>query len=190
MSAAGEEHYPASSTYGIRVQNSYQYTKLATVFENGWGTQTGQFAFGLPTAVGDVPKTGSASYDAKVWGQGSTPALQGGQYYEVTGTARLNFDFAAGALNGYMQTSLTGPTGSFDAPRYDFAQTVYSAGSTTFSGNFLVPGSSADSHFSGQFNGPQAAELMADWRAPFADPTAPSGALWGTMSGVWIGKRQ
>ena len=188
-----DEHYPASGLYGVRIQKDlpYAYTKYATVFENGWGAILDEFAFGLPTATGDVPKTGSASYDAKVWGTGTgAGAVAGsGTYYDVTGMAKLSFDFGAGSLSGYMTTTLTGPTGIFTTPRYDFTQTVYAAGSTTFSGNFIVPGSSEDAYFSGQFNGPQAAELMASWRAPFADPTAPNGPLWGTMRGVWIGKK-
>ncbi|HYI43310.1 MAG TPA: hypothetical protein VD768_06785, partial [Sphingomicrobium sp.] len=84
---------------------------------------------------------------------------------------------------------LTGPLGTtFDAPRYEFADTVFSVGSTTFSGNFAAPGASADSFFSGRFNGPQAAELMAHWRAPFIDTTGQP-FIYGTMSGIWIGRR-
>jgi hypothetical protein len=193
-SSAVDEHYPGSSSYGVRLQKDlpYQYTKLATVFENGWGMPLEQFAFGLPTAAGDVPKTGSASYDAKVWGTGTGAGAGAGTgaYYDVTGAAKLSFNFGAGTLAGYMDTTIIGPTGSFTNPRYDFAQTVYSVGSTTFSGSFLVPGSTAGSSFSGQFNGPGAAELMASWGAPFVDPTAPNGPAWGTMNGVWIGKKQ
>lgn len=192
-SAKFDEHYPASGAYGLRIEKDlpYQHTKLGSLLENAWGGVTGRLAFGMPTAAGDVPTTGSASYTANLWGTGTgAGAVPGsGTYYEVTGTAKLSFDFGAGILAGHMQPKLTGPTGAFDTPRYDFAQTLFAAGSRTFSGSFAVPGSTASSQFSGQFTGPQAAELMASWRAPFADPTAPNGPAWGTMSGLWIGKK-
>ena len=34
--------------------------------------------------------------------------------------------------------------------------------------------------------GPQAAEVMASWQAPYKDPIAGG---WGTMNGVWIAKK-
>lgn len=190
-SARAEEHYPQDSGYGVRLPKDlpYKYTNLATVFENAWGMPIGQFAFGVPTASDDVPTTGSGSYDAQIWGTGMTPKLSPGQEYEVRGAARLNFDFGKGSLSGYMQPTLTGPNGTFTAPQYTFAQTVFSVGSTTFSGAFIVPGSSAESLFRGLFTGPQAAELMAKWQAPFLDSTAKDPSVWGTMSGVWIGKK-
>jgi hypothetical protein len=30
---------------------------------------------------------------------------------------------------------------------------------------------------------------MAQWNAPFADPTAQNGPVWGAMSGIWVGKK-
>lgn len=188
-SSTGGEHYSPDSSYFINFDNlPYHYTTRASVRENGFGFEIGQFAFGVPTAAGDVPTTGAATFGADVWGTGTNPELSGGTYYEVTGEAHLDFDFGAGDLSGYMDTSLVGPTGAFAAPRYDFTQTIFAVGSTDFSGSFIVPGSTADSYFTGQFTGPQAAELMAQWQAPFVDTT--SGApVWGTMTGFWIGKR-
>ncbi len=167
----------------------YKYTKLASVYDNGWGMPIGQFAFGTPTMSGSVPTTGSATYDAKVWGTGTAPYVSAGQEYDVSGTALLNFNFGSGALSGSMQVDLTGPAGRFSAPTYNFAQTVYSSGSTSFSGSFMVPGSSTSSQFSGQFTGPGADELMAQWSAPFVDPTRSGTPVEGTMTGVWIGQR-
>lgn len=186
---ADGNYYPSSGSFGVNLHAElpYQYTKLATVFENGWGTTVGQFAFGVPTTAGEIPASGSASYDARVWGTGRTPDLQQGQYYDVLGTAKLNFDFAAGTLAGSMQNSVVGPYGSFSTPVYEFSQTAYSKSGGTFSGSFAVPNSSASSHFQGQFTGPNAAELMAQWSAPFFDTARTGGAVQGTMSGVWIG---
>lgn len=72
-----------------------------------------------------------------------------------------------------------------DFGQFDFKQTVYSAGSATFSGKFVVPGlPNADSSFNGNFTGPDAAELMARFITPVQ-----RGDVQQTISGVWIGKK-
>jgi hypothetical protein len=69
---------------------------------------------------------------------------------------------------------------------YRLTDIAYSAGGTAFSGKFAVPGASApDGFFEGFFTGPQAAELMVRWQAPFLHAELKT---WGTMFGVWIGK--
>lgn len=142
------------------------------------------FAYGVPTAVGDMPKTGTATYDAKVFGITTT-----GVGYDITGDAHLAFDFGAGSLAGYMRARLFSDWDGVDLalPQYDFTETVYSAGSTTFSGKFNIPNAPTDSAFQGQFTGPNAAELIAGWRAPYLDPFDKS---WKSAAGVWIGKKQ
>ena len=160
----------------------YSYTSWGT-----WGAfapnpdslQSGVFVYGIPTAATDVPLSGSASYGAKVVGQTSN-----GNY--VDGTAALNFNFAAGTLTGNMTPEYC-PWDCVSLGRYDFTQTVYAAGSPNFSGQFNVPGSSGPSSFEGSFTGPQATELMARWQAPFLNPDS---NVWGTMFGIWIGKKQ
>ena len=72
-----------------------------------------------------------------------------------------------------------------DFGKYDFTQTVYSSGSTTFSGKFVVPGlPNADSSFAGVLTGPGAAEPMARFQAPYL-----FNGQQGTMFGVWVGKK-
>lgn len=144
----------------------------------------GVFAYGIPTAPGDVPVIGSASYGAEI--QATMNAGTDSAYW-VGGSATLQFNFADGALSGSMHPEIfDGFNGIFvDFGVYDFTQTVYSTGSTSFSGKFIVPGlPGADSFFNGVFTGPGAAELMARFQAPFVQ----SGQQ-GTLSGVWIGKK-
>ena len=107
----------------------------------------------------------------------------------MSGDAILDFDFARGRLTGYIDPTV--PEGGWfgldwDAlGRYEFAQTVFNAGSTGFSGKFLAPDQTTPSgSFSGIFTGPAAAELMARFEAPFA-----VGDLSGSMIGFWIGKK-
>jgi hypothetical protein len=148
------------------------------------GPHSGLFAFGVPTAAGDVPTAGTGIYDALV--EGVTTDDGAG----IGGQAHLVFDFGAGTLSGYMDPRYgdfsVWSDGTTYLGRYGFTQTVYSAGSTIFSGKFDVLGSTADSFFQGQFTGPQAAELMARWRAPYRNPVTQE---WGTMFGIWAGRK-
>lgn len=144
----------------------------------------GIFAYGIPTAPGDMPTAGSASYTAQIVGtMGPNTYPPNG----VGGDVNLLFNFAAGTLSGSMHPQIVdGFDGIFvDFGKYDFTQTVYSTGSTSFSGKFIVPGlPSADSSFEGQFTGPGAAELMSRFRAPFR-----LNGNDGVISGIWIGKK-
>jgi hypothetical protein len=138
----------------------------------------GVFAYGIPTSAADVPTAGSASYNGEV--RGLTDHGWG-----VGGTVFLSFNFGAGTLSGHMQPLIAEwdpvPLGT-----YTFRDTVYSAGSTKFSGAFQVADTTGASSFSGSFTGPGAAELMASWQAPFIDP---SSKREGRMAGAWIAKK-
>jgi hypothetical protein len=144
--------------------------------------QEGYLAYGIPTLAGDVPITGSATYSAQVMG-----SIGANFFVPVSGTADLSFDFGAGKLTGSMHAGIFDYFDGFvmDFGKYEFTQTNYSTGSTTFSGKFVVPGApNADSSFSGMFTGPAAAELMARFEAPYVHD-----GQQGTMSGIWVGKK-
>ena len=180
-SSSTSENHRGPSGYYISLSKNlpYQYTNVAYHLDRQFGDVVGEFAYGIPTAGGDVPLTGSASYSAKI---------AGGSGYGVDGEAKLSFNFGAGSLTGYMHPILSDAWFTYDYGQYNFTQTVYSTGSTSFSGKFIVPdgGSTADSGFNGRFTGPDAAELMAEWHAPFRDPYS---LQWINISGLWIGKK-
>lgn len=138
----------------------------------------GVFAYGIPTAAGDVPTTGSGTYATKIVGQ--TADL--GSY--VGGNASLTFDFARGTLAGVMNPEISDGWDPVPLGTYSLAQTVFGIGNTTFSGSFTGPLDGGS--FEGRFTGPQAAELFAKWQAPYRSPFDQS---TGTMFGVWVGKR-
>lgn len=144
----------------------------------------GDFAYGLPTAAGDMPRSGTARYEAVVRGRTAVTGTRPPDF--IGGTARLVFDFGTGSLTGSMRP-IFWDWDPYELGVYEFTQTVYSPGSTLFSGKFAVPGSTADSFFEGRFTGPQAAELMGRWQAPFLNPV---NKQWSTMFGVWAGKKQ
>ncbi|KUO54695.1 MAG: hypothetical protein APF82_08710 [Sphingomonadales bacterium BRH_c42] len=149
-------------------------------------TSGGIFAFGIPTAASDVPVTGSAKYTAHVAGQGMIAGWRGP--IAIGGKAELNFDFSRGTLTGFMDPTLMDDWGPTPLGHYTFVDTVHGVGSPTFSGLLAIDGTNQPSGFLGRFTGPGAGELMASWFAPFFDPWGDPGA-WGTMSGVWVGKK-
>lgn len=154
------------------------------------GHNDGVFAYGTPTGARAVPITGSASYNGEIRGltngEPFSPTSGVGPVLDVVGTVSLSFDFRAGTLSGEMKPQLAPIWDLEPLGTYAFRDTVYSTGSPTFSGAFDVPGSSAKSWFTGSLTGPQGQELMANWLAPFRHPN--TGGL-GTMSGVWVAKR-
>ena len=185
-----------SETQNVRVtldwpaSSPYTYTNFGSWLGAApMGENVGVFAYGIPTAASDMPVTGTASYNGEI--RGITSGMTGGggpvgAILDVWGTVSLSFDFAAGTLSGNMKPEIAPVWDAVSLGTYTFRDTVYSPGSTTFSGAFNAPGSSAPSSFSGSFTGPQAAELMARWHAPFIFPGTGQAS---TMSGVWIAKR-
>jgi len=84
----------------------------------------------------------------------------------VEGTVNLNFDYAKGTLAGSMTVALNafGPTAPIGT--FAFTDTVYSAGSTTYSGKFDTA-AAGNNFFLGKFTGPQAQETIGAWALPF-----------------------
>ena len=146
----------------------------------------GLFAYGIPTKPGEMPTSGTATYTAEVRGTSNQPYPGSGDTLwldSITGSALLRFNFGAGTLEGEMNPALC-PWDCYSLGTYSFIQTVYSSGSTSFSGQFAINGEAVPSWFEGSFNGPQASELMARWQAPYTYEGAA-----GTMGGIWIGTR-
>lgn len=142
----------------------------------------GWLAFGVPTAEGAVPVTGSASYTALA--RGSDVDRNG----MISGIASLLFSFGSGDLSGHLDLDYSpfgGMGEAYSLGRFEFSNTVYSSGSTTYSGELTQAGL-ANGSFSGQFTGPAAEELIGQWSAPFVDPISNATS---TMIGAWVGRR-
>lgn len=160
-----------------------QYTSMAQWMEPkaDWWHVTGLFVYGIPTAAGDMPVTGSADYSGTISG------ITNGGTSLVFGSIDFSFDFGAGTLSGKMEPFYAPVYDDIGLGTYTFTNTVYSTGSTSFSGSFIAPpGADGPSSFEGTFNGPKAVELMGSWKAPFKDPVD---GTTGTMSGVLGGSR-
>jgi hypothetical protein len=159
------------------------YTTYALYGSTYLGGPFGFVAFGTPTPQSGVPVLGSASYNATV--EGAT--LDAGDY--VKGNATLQFNFAAGTLSGHFDPViydlLAYGEGGLSLGHYDFTNTIYSTGSTSFSGDLVQAGLSEHGSFNGLFTGPGAEELMARWTAPYTNPNT---HLNSQIFGIWVGK--
>ena len=143
----------------ISRSEGYKYSELAGWYD-GLG-RIGEIAFGSATPSGQVPVSGSATYQGIVGGTSdivTSDAFDGYYRMPISGTVQLGFDFAKGSLQGSMDLSQVGS--------FDFTQTVFSAGSTTYSGKFDTK-VAGDNYFLGQFTGPNAEETIGAWALPF-----------------------
>ena len=143
----------------------------------------GTFAYGIPTAAGDIPLVGTASYQGEVSGH-----LADAYNTFLGGSVNLNFDFAAGTLGGDIDLyTYDFYYDSFDIPRLTFSETLFAAGSQTFSGKFDQAGVSRGTSFQGQFTGPGAVELLSSFKGEVMEPGTDT---WHPMGGVWIARKQ
>jgi hypothetical protein len=155
-------------------------------------------SFGIGTPASAVPISGTATYDGQMLG---LVDVQSPDYYHplfTYGTVQLNFDFGAGTLAGNLHPSVV-VFQEYDQPyslvqdlgTYAFRDTVFSAGSTTFSGT-LDTNLAGPNAFSGQFTGPHAEEMIGKWNLPFiwnGYGSIPGDGQVHAAWGVMIGKR-
>ena len=126
-------------------RSNLQYSALLEWFTDN---VSGFSAIGVATLPGNVPITGSASYSGSILGASSelqfdkwealwSPAL-------VTGSINLSFDFGGGTLSGKI-SPVVHLDGDYFLATLNFTNTVYSSGSTTFTGAFATgwPGRTA-----------------------------------------------
>jgi C-lobe and N-lobe beta barrels of Tf-binding protein B len=149
--------------------SNLQYSSLL-----GWSadTSSGFSAIGVATLPGGVPTTGSASYAGSLLGASSETAVDPWEAVTypgpIGGTISLNFNFGSGSLSGEINPTLF-LRETYTLPSLTFKDTVYSVGSTSFSGQFTtaIPGLNS---FSGLFTGPHAEELIGNFAFPYKSP--------------------
>jgi hypothetical protein len=168
-----------SGIYNLWLKSGdYDYSRLLSYFDGATG---GNQAIGLATPAGGVPLTGSATYAGDLLGQTSENHPDGSNL-GVEGSIHLSFDFGGGSLSGSITPDLHQ---GYDLGTIDFTNTVYSAGSTTFSGKFDTDGTGVNS-FSGLFTGPAAQELIGNFAFPYKSPID---GLSYQADGAFVGKK-
>lgn len=163
-------------------QSGLTYTSSGSWSSNGdqGPRRQGLFAYGLPTAAGTMPISGTASYVANVDGYTRTNNF-------IWGSADFQFDFGAGSLAGGMTLQADDGWDIVPLGRFSFIETVYGSGSTSFSGRLTVPESTDKGSFAGRFTGPGGVELLGSFQTPAWHPFY---KRWEDITGVFAGKRQ
>jgi len=146
-------------------EGGYQYSRLFQWADKN-STVFGHEAVGMATPASGVPLTGSASYSGQLLGYTSEYQATLADDFPVDGSIDLLFNFGVGSLSGSIKPNLHQ---GYATDPLNFRDTVYSKGSTTFSGRFdtTVPGVNS---FSGLFTGPSAQELIGNFAFPYRSP--------------------
>lgn len=175
--------------------DDYSYSEMG-----GWGSRAasryGYVAFGMATPDGGVPTSGSATFEGKVMGSADVMLpdnLYGGYVpLYLDGSVTLNFDFGSGTLAGAMTLNGADGMNPFEVGTFAFRDTVFSAGSTTYSGAFETS-ASGENFFLGRFTGPNAEETIGAWAVPFVFTSggeyAPADGQTHQAYGAWIARR-
>ena len=175
--------------------SGYSYSEVG-----GWGSAAagrwGYVAFGDPTPAAGVPITGTATFTGAISGSAdifSPDYLYGGYVTAaIGGTVTLDFDFANGSLGGSMALSIGDGMQPLELATVNFTQTVFSAGSTSYSGKFDTS-ATGDNFFLGRFTGPHAEETIGAWALPFvfdkSGDTVTADHQTHQAFGAWIAKR-
>ena len=148
------------------VQSGYRYSELAT-----WASSNrfGYVAFGSATPAGSVPIAGTATFSGISKGSADIMLFDqlAGSYFavDVFGDVKLDFDFGAGTLAGSMSLSVGDGMQPLLIGTFAFRNTVFSAGSTTYSGNFDTTATGQNS-FLGKLTGLNAEETIGAWAVP------------------------
>jgi C-lobe and N-lobe beta barrels of Tf-binding protein B len=158
---------------------NYQYSRL---FEWNDGDNVGYEAIGMATPAGGVPVIGSASYSGQILGITTEYQSQQADDYPVDGSILLSFNFGLGSLSGSISPNLHQ---GYAFGALNFANTVYSTGSTTFSGKFDTTATGVNS-FGGLFTGPNAQELIGNFAFPYVSPID---SKTYQASGAFVGKK-
>ena len=144
-------------------KGDYQYSGLLAWND---GNNSGANAVGIVTPAGGVPLTGTASYFGQIIGLTSE---HHGQDFTFDGSIQLLFNFGVGSLSGGVTPHFYQDFAPDALGTLSFRDTVYSTGSTTFSGKFDTSAVGMNS-FSGRFTGPNAQELIGNFAFPYKSP--------------------
>jgi C-lobe and N-lobe beta barrels of Tf-binding protein B len=163
----------AASTNPFKLQFSSLGVWNTTDIASGQMTNAAAFSVGTRTLGTDIPTTGTANYQGAMLGV----AVEGSSQFSVSASAAAQADF--GARNVSVQTTnsvrtdmATGAAGA--APGYNMSGTLtYPAATNALSGTMTTADGKTGTA-SGNFYGPQAAELGMTFKL-----TSPTGTLVG-----------
>lgn len=121
---------------------------------------TGYMVFGIRTAAGSMPRSGTATFNGQTVG---TMVDAGGTLYTVSGTGSLAADFAAATISGnFTGMEARNVQNSAVKPWRDFKTTGTISGNAFNGSAASKDGALSGLHYGGFF-GPAAAEAGSNW---------------------------
>ncbi|MET3711139.1 hypothetical protein ABIC65_001841 [Sphingomonas trueperi] len=196
ISGARTGLFPANPTAGAPDQltldalGGMRYVRAArwatTSSSNGiTSSVTDAFTFGMATAAGSVPRTGSASYAVRLAGALADASKPGP--FAVTGSGTLTADFASGAIatSGTATASFTDAANATTSTAGSFSgSATLSSSANSFTGSLnLALFAGYNGALTGHFYGPAADEVGAAAGLTDADGEAAAISLVGAKSG-------
>ena len=154
-------------------------------------SRSGYLTFGIVTPNSAIPRTGLATYNGIVRGEGTPGAGSTLPLLSIEGTARLDFDFARAVFGGSMNLIAVNPSNS---ARTDLGAFPFSDGlltSQAFNTNqgffFGTINGNNNNRLSGYLYGPNAEELAATFSTTFITPGTTS--FGGFAQGAIVARR-
>lgn len=170
------------------MDKGYQYSELVDWtmpdYDFGYYQYYGSFAFGQATPAASVPRSGNATFNGIISGMTDVTSGSGASaiFRPASGTVNMLFDFGAGTLGGSLTLMLSDGMNPLTVGTYQFSDTIYSSGSTSYSGKFAT-NAAGTNFFDGLFTGPNANETIGRWALPFTFDGKNHQA-----AGAWIAK--
>lgn len=139
--------------------------------------------YGAPTALADMPRTGSASYG--LWVTGAMAISNG---YSLGGDGTLDANFATGRLTTRLNLTGDGSLGAVvSVGRFDGTASLGGSGAG-FQGQLTSSSSALTGNFTGSFYGPDAAEV--GYTFSLRGPVAARPGAEQTLVGVAVGMKK
>ena len=171
----------------LRTRPEYQHVAAVQWFSGG--TASGNlehYGYGVvglvqPTPAGAIPNSGVRSY----WG--AVDAYLAGNFADaVGGTAYVQFDFSTGTFTVNLDLALVCFMGClYPTAPYSSVAPSHARGAATFTGGLQTSATGGQGTFIGRFAGPDARELLIEFRTPFFDPDR---QIWTEVSGIAVAK--
>jgi len=176
-----------SGLYVLRTRPEYQHVAAVQWYDTD--TPAGapeQYGFGVvgvvqPTPAAAIPMSGNRRY------LGSVNSYLSGNFADtVGGTIDVHFDFTTGAFTLNLDLALICFMGcGYPTAPVLAVATNHARGAVTFAGDLQIGGAAGRGTFQGRFAGPEARELLIEFRAPYLNPETKS---WTEISGIAIAK--
>lgn len=179
---------PAKLTSQSALEKGYLYSELLDWtmpdYDFAYNQYYGSFAFGTATPAASMPRTGYATFNGIISGMTDVTSGSGASaiFLPADGTVNMTFDFGAGSLGGSLTLTIPDGMNPLNIGTFNFANTIYSSGSTSYSGSFATSAAGTN-FFDGLFTGPNASETIGRWALPFTFDGKNHQA-----AGAWIAK--